>query len=44
MNQQIQAQPATNKRSQPSATENYPELSDAELDVICGGNLIGRKR
>ncbi len=43
MNQQTQTQSATNKQPQPPV--KYPELSDAELEVICGGgNLIGRKR
>jgi hypothetical protein len=29
----------------PQNTIKYPELSDSELEIICGGgNLIGRKR
>lgn len=43
MNQKTQPQPVATP--QPAAPVKYPELSDAELEVICGGgNLIGRKR
>ncbi|MGF1539567.1 MAG: hypothetical protein ACFCU5_03805 [Pleurocapsa sp.] len=29
----------------PQTSVKYPELSDSELEIICGGgNLIGRKR
>ncbi len=45
MNQKTQTQTTINKQPQLPVTVKYPELSDAELEVICGGgNLIGRKR
>jgi hypothetical protein len=45
MTHQSQAKPASKDQSQPVAPVKYPELSDAELEIVCGGgNLIGRKR
>ena len=41
MNQQKQSKPVAT--SQPSAPVKYPELSDAELEVVCGGGNIFRK-
>jgi hypothetical protein len=32
-------------QTKPEATVKYPELSDSELEIICGGgNLIGRRK
>jgi hypothetical protein len=45
MKHQTTAQPTQIDQPQTADAVHYPELNDAELEVVCGGgNLIGRRR